>query len=320
MAIRAWLALLFLASLLVSCSSPQIVICEQAQARIAILDADADWRHPDALVWEWRAREAQGLSAEARTWFEHPTDAKPVLGGDFLLITASGGGVALLRIRDQALLFHAYAGGNPHSAELLPDGGIVTASSTGNSLQLWRMEQADQPVQRVEFADAHGVVWDPQTARLWAIGGRELVALSYSGKNESAPLQIVERFPLPDPGGHDLSRSRTGDFYLSTHSTAFVFDPTRPGFWEMPALQGIADVKSISSAQHLPADTPTIYLRAETSWWSDTVYSDQPDWMRHLPGSQIYKARWRYEALPPRRESRLQIGVGFGFWLGAELD
>jgi len=321
MAFRAWLTALALALGCVACSSgPQIVICEQAQARIAILEAEADWKDPDALVWEWRARESESLDAEERDWFEHPTDAKPVLGGNYLLITASGGGVALLRIRDQALLFHAYAGGNPHSAELMPDGAIVTASSTGSQLQVWKLEEPTQAVQIVELSDAHGVAWDPQTARLWALGDRELVALSYLGKDAAAPLQIVERFALPTPGGHDLNRDRSGSLLLSTHTSCFRFDPVGAQFWEVPELSGIADVKSISEAQHLPKGLPTLYVRAETSWWNDTVESLQPDWQRQLPESQIYKARWMYKAPSPRREPRLQIGVGFGFWLGVDPD
>jgi hypothetical protein len=321
MAFRAWFFVLVLALGCMACSSgPQIVICEQAQARIVILDADADWNTPEALTWEWRARETESLAEAERAWFEHPTDAKPVLGGDYLLITASGGGVALLRIRDQALLFRAFVGGNPHSAELLPDGAIVTASSTGSQLQLWKMEQPEQAVQSLAFSDAHGVAWDPQTARLWALGDRELIALSYLGKDARDPLQIVERFTLPSPGGHDLSRDRSGGLLLSTHTSCFRFDPVGAQFWEIPALAGIADIKSISEPQHLPKGLPTVYVRAETSWWSDNVASTQPDWQRQLVGSHIYKARWMYETPPPRREPRFQIGIGFGVWLGVDPD
>jgi hypothetical protein len=321
MAFRTWFTVLALAGCSLACSSgPQIVICEQAEARIAILDAESEWSDPEALVWEWRARETASLDQKERAWFEHPTDAKPVLGGDYLLITASGGGVALLRIRDQALLFHAYAGGNPHSAELMPDGAIVTASSTGSQLQLWRLEQATQPVQTVALSDAHGVAWDPQTARLWALGDRELVALSYLGKDAAAPLQIVERFELPMPGGHDLSRDRRGSLLLSTHTSCFRFDPVGAQFWEIPELSGVHDVKSISEAQHLPKGLPTLYVRAATSWWNDTIESLQPEWQRQLAGSQIYKVRWMFKAPAPRREPRLEIGVGFGFWLGVDPD
>lgn len=321
MAFRAWLSVLVLALGCCACSSgPQIVICEQAQARIVILDAEADWNDPAAVAWEWRTRDTESLNEEERAWFEHPTDAKPVLGGDYLLITASGGGVALLRIRDQALLFRAYAGGNPHSAELMPDGAIVTASSTGSQLLVWKMEQPEQAVQSIELSDAHGLAWDPQTARLWALGDLELVALSYLGKDASEPLQIVERFALPTPGGHDLSRDRSGGLLLSTHTSCFRFDPVGAQFWEIPELRGISDIKSISEAQHLPKGLPTLYVRAETSWWSDSVASIHADWRRQLDESQIYKARWMYEAPSPRREPRLQIGVGFGFWLGVDPD
>lgn len=309
-----------LLSLLAACSGPGLVICDQSEARVAILDASEDWSKDEAITWEWRARETDGLPEEARPWFEHPTDAKPVLGGEYLLITASGGGVALLRVHDQALLFQAYAGGNPHSAELLPDGGVVTASSTGNLLQCWRMEQPDQPVQQLTLADAHGVCWDPHTSRLWALGGRELVALSYQGKDAEVPLAIVERYDLPDPGGHDLARSAQGWLMLTTHAGAWNFDPRRPGFLPYGELASLPDLKSISDPIRLPARWPTVFVAAEESWWSDTVRSTDPDWTRTLPGAQIYKARWMYEPARAHEPPRVQFSIGFGAWLGVDPD
>ncbi|MCH2101412.1 MAG: DUF6528 family protein [Planctomycetes bacterium] len=321
MRIRRALLLLSITAASLACSTaPQLVVCEQAEARVAILNAEADWSDPEAMLWEWRARESKSLPADARTWFEYPTDAKPVLGGEYLLITASGGGVALVRIEDQGLLFHAYAGGNPHSAELLFDGGIVTASSTGSELQLWRLEDPSAPIFRVAFDDAHGICWDPQTSRLWAIGHSELIALAYLGKDEKPPLKIVERFPLPDPGGHDLVRAGSGALILSTHQGAWTFDPRAPDFRPYPGLAKTTDVKSVSEPIRLPGLLPTVVVRAEESWWSDTVHAAQLDWSRTWPDAQIYKARWMFNPQRARIRPRFSIGIGFSTWLGADPD
>ncbi|MAW60132.1 MAG: hypothetical protein CMJ94_04775 [Planctomycetes bacterium] len=314
-------ALACLLPLATACSAgPQLIVCDQAEARIAILAAESDWSEPEAVQWEWRARETASLAAAEREWFENPTEAKPVLGGEYLLVTASGGGVALVRVEDGGLLFHAYAGGNPHSAELLFDGGLVVACSTGNELQFWRLEQPDGPIQRLPCEDAHGVAWDPHTTRLWALGRTELLALSYLGKDEDQPLRVVERYPLPDPGGHDLSRMGSGALALSTHGGGWIFDPRQPQFLPYPGLAEVADLKSISEPIRLRGNLPTVTVRAEESWWSETVRAVGRDWSRSLPGSRIYKSRWMLESQRPRSQPRFSIGIGFSTWLGADPD
>ena len=72
---RALLLLSVTAASLACSAAPQLVVCEQAEARVAILDSDVDWSDPDAVQWEWRARETESLPEQARAWFEHPTDA-----------------------------------------------------------------------------------------------------------------------------------------------------------------------------------------------------------------------------------------------------
>jgi hypothetical protein len=62
-----------------------------------------------------------------------------------MLITASGGGVALVRMADNKVVFQAYAGCNPHSAEILPGGNMVSASSTENYLTVFHVDTTATP-------------------------------------------------------------------------------------------------------------------------------------------------------------------------------
>ncbi|MDO4558903.1 MAG: DUF6528 family protein, partial [Planctomycetia bacterium] len=97
-----------------------VVVTEQNTGRILILRSGVDWNQPDAIEWEWNPAESPEIASEHVAWFSHGSDAKPVRGTDQLLTVASGGGVALIRLVDRKVLFHAFAGGNPHSAAILP--------------------------------------------------------------------------------------------------------------------------------------------------------------------------------------------------------
>ena len=117
-----------------------IVLCEQSVHRVAILDLEKK-----KIVWEWLPGQSASIKKEHVSWFTNPSDAKPVYGGQAILMNASGGGVALIRLADKKVLFYAFAGGNTHSAELLPDGNIVAASSTGNFMTVFRTDTIQYP-------------------------------------------------------------------------------------------------------------------------------------------------------------------------------
>src|SRR5687768_8363502 len=65
-----------------------IVLCEQSVHRIAILDLEEK-----KMVWEWLPAQADNIKKEHASWFTNPSDAKPVYGGQAILMNASGGGV-----------------------------------------------------------------------------------------------------------------------------------------------------------------------------------------------------------------------------------
>jgi len=308
---------------LASCSSSYIMICDQAQARVVLLDAKADWSNAEAVVWQWQAADSPAIASDQQKWFEHPTDAKPVLGGDFALITASGGGVALVRLVDKAAIFHAHPGGNPHSAEILPDGKLVTASSTGGVLKLWSLVRRQEPLQVVPLFDAHGVCWDPNFNLLWAIGRDELVSFVYDQTQTDPTLKENSRHRLPDPGGHDLQRSSDGEsLILSTLHGVWTFLPESGEFSAYPGLDSTAEVKSISVALgKAQSSAPTIWLQAEQRWWSDTVYTSEPETRYLMPDAKIYKARWWFfRDTPHTQQTHFTFSFGFGGILGLDPE
>ena len=135
-----------------------MILTEQAKNRIVMIDQPTG-----KVAWEWTAADS-GLSAAEQAWFDLPDEAKPVYNCTCVLVTASGGGVALIRIADKKAMFYAKPGGNPHSAEVLPDGNVVVASSTGNLLSVYVYNEDASYVSKPAFTmpvySAHNVVWD----------------------------------------------------------------------------------------------------------------------------------------------------------------
>jgi hypothetical protein len=115
---NSFIALLLL-YLPATAQQPAIIMTEQAQHRIIIVEP-----YTNKTIWEWKAD-----SAHAK-WFTNPSDAKVVYNGQYVITCASGGGVAMVRIKDKRTMFCVYAGGNTHSVELFPDGNLVSASTT----------------------------------------------------------------------------------------------------------------------------------------------------------------------------------------------
>jgi hypothetical protein len=285
--------------------------------------ADGNWEDPDAVLWEWKASDSPGIPTEHQSWFTNPTDAKPVLGGDLVLLTASGGGVALIRLSDKAMLFYARPGGNPHSAELLPDGAIVTASSTGNSLKLWGPNHSQSPLQTIELSSAHGLCWIHDPKRLWAIGSEHLYSFEYRGISSIPPLVLDQKFPLPSPGGHDLqARRHSEELIISTEKGCWIFDLISEIFKPHPQLGSLEKIKSISEAPFsASSESPTLFLQATESWWSDSVESTDGNWGGHLPSARIYKSRWWYKPTSSGWfQPRLSIGFGFAGLLGMDPE
>lgn len=284
----------------------RVVACDQAGPRILVLDLDRPWAvdgelDESVVVWEWRG---EGLSSEQRKWFATPDEVKPHDDGTTLWVTASGGGVFKIRLADKKLLFAAKPGGNPHSATELPDGSVVVASSTGNRLTRYPVlgDAGSRASWTFELSDAHGVHWDSERQRLFALGGKELVSfqLGRGGLREERrwPLPVTEENQQHERhGGHDLSPwAEPGEatrYLVTDMERVFVFDPDAAEAWSPFEPLPVADhVKAIGAIR--PAG-PFVGLQATTEWWSDRLLfvdaQGERVLERRLPGGRVYKFR-----------------------------
>jgi hypothetical protein len=155
-----------------------ILLTEQAQNRLLIVDQESK-----QIIWEWLPQQSN-VAPEHFSWFKAISEAKPVFKRKYVLLTASGGAVALVRIANKKTLFYANAGNNPHSAELLPDGNIVSAASTGNVMTLFKVDTAHALHSGYKktyyLKEGHNVVWDKKRQLLWATSGDTLTVFSYN--------------------------------------------------------------------------------------------------------------------------------------------
>ena len=273
-----------------------VITCDQSGPRLTIYKGGADWNAPDSVVWNWEPSDS--LPAAEAKRFSAIDECKPALNDSAVLTNASAGAVALIRLSDKKVLFYGFAGGNTHSVALLPDGNVVSASSTGRFLALFATPEGEReadaeatPIYKTfELDQAHGVVWDAKRKTLWALGYGALVGYEYVGTKSEPDLREIFRLPLEGKyrSGHDLYPASGYDALVTTDGTGInVFDP------EKRTLTRVADYRNIKSVSVSP-DGETLVLQPTEEWWSESVlYGDSSERAAGTKnGARFYKARW----------------------------
>ncbi len=267
-------------------SARQLILTEQASNTICIYDQPTR-----LLLWRWNPA-TDGLPESRAKWFGLPDEVKPIYNKSCLLVTASNGGCAIVRISDKKVLFLAKPGGNPHSAEVLPDNNVVCASSEGY-LTLWKCDTlrqyASDYVQKLDFKGVHNAVWDYKRNCLWCAGDEEMRCYLY----REGLLELDKSFALPSVLGHDMVPVYGEDkLLLTTWAQVLYFRPEDCTFEEAPCFLQ-KNVKSVATGD---AGQPAIYTTPTESWWSDEVLDFfTGNRLFHAEGTRIYKARWRTE-------------------------
>ncbi len=245
-------------------------------------------------VWKWKAADSPEIPQAARKTFASTDDCKPI--GEFILITSSSGGVAIVGRSDKRCHFYTQAK-NAHSACLLPDYRVAVASSFGgDELRIYNLEKpkdgaAAKPVTRIPLRGAHGTVWDKKRNRLWALGTDELLLVDVRGAKADTTLAVEQRIKLPTPGGHELSQSRDEPvLFVTTNQHAYRFSKEKHTFTPDPTLADQPKVKSIS--QHPKTGELVYHQGTAKTWWSDTIRFVGKRQAVRLPNRRLYKIRW----------------------------
>ena len=104
---------------------------------------------------------------------------------------------------------------NAHSIELLPNGIIAVAGSSGNAVRFFNINGSSPAdhLLSLDYNDAHGVLWDPKYNVLWCAGNNSLFAYEVT-LNADGTVTLLKNEALsvvtPDGSLHDL-QAYTGE-------------------------------------------------------------------------------------------------------------
>ena len=286
-----WLVAVILFIAMTGCADTpdEIIACGDDQ--VIVIDKKTSDNNNVNITWRWKISEVTDLPAAYKKYM-YPTDeCKPVDGNKKILITSSGGGVALVDRETRKTLFYAYAP-LAHSAELLPDDRIVVALSTaagGNSIELYDVNKSEKVIFKDSLYSGHGVVWMAGLKQLFALGYNELRSYSLKNWNSEKPqLQLEEKWMLPDNGGHDLTPVSDSRLIITTTNGVWVFNTRDKQFSSFELLKGVENVKSVNYNE---TTKELVYTKGEISWWTHHIYFKNPDKVLTIPDIRMYKVR-----------------------------
>ncbi len=272
-----------------------VVLAEQSRTAILVMEMNTK-----KVVWEWEPLTG-GIPSAKRNLFKNPSECKPVLNNEYVLMTASGGAVALIRFADKKVMCYAECGINPHSAEILPDGNIVTAESKQGEINLFAVDMEKGTMVKKstkKIGNAHNLVWDAKRQCIYTTGtinnaGKSVTALfsfKYNGDKENPALTNQKRiFTFEnEKGGHDLFPvyGETDKLWLTAEHGVYQFDMSAAQL-AATTIYEVADVKAVGK----DAQGNDYLLKPTESWWAPCVVDGAGNEYFNLANSKIYKFR-----------------------------
>ncbi|MGW2226416.1 DUF6528 family protein [Streptomyces formicae] len=298
--------------------TPPVLLTEQATRCVLVLDPRRrTWDpavDPSVVKWQFSPlgdRRYADLSPDV-SWV-YPSEAKVrrLRGRTYVLTTASFGFVAVVEHPTGRRYWGTAIGPgddlfNPHSAELLPDGNVAVACSTGARVRLYAASWGPRATRyaEAELKGAHGLHWDGARKVLWALGDDELVAYAVGGTAARPTLTRRSAVGLPvgtpgrTPGGHDLFpvAGRPGRLWVTTNAAVFQYEKRGGAFVQDFAGHEVISRKSVKAVGNDPRTGQVLSTVPEgglgETWWTTTVSVHRPAGAYKLVNGGIYKARW----------------------------
>ncbi len=298
--------------------TPPVLLTEQATRRILVLDPGRRvWdpaADPSVVRWQFSPLgDPRYKDLRPDVSWVYPSEAKVRRHRrrTYVLTTASFGFVAVVEHPTGRRYWGAALGPgddlfNPHSAEILPDGNVAVACSTGALVRLYAASQGPRAARYAEavLKGAHGLHWDGARKALWALGDDELVTYRVGGKPARPALEQVSAVGLPvgtpgrTPGGHDLFpvAGRPGRLWVTTNAAVFQYDMSGGAFVQDFAGATEISRKSVKAVGDDPRTGQVVTTVPESglgeTWWTTTVGVHRPAGSYKLVNGGIYRARW----------------------------
>lgn len=139
---------------------------------------------------------------------------------------------------------------------------------------------------------AHGLVWDAERKKLYALGFKELRTYSLKDWETDSPSLVQDStLELPDEDGHDFRPvPNSPDIVFTTDKSVWLFDREKFAIRPHPELKDRPLIKCVDI--HPTTGRVLFNQASEGKWWSDTLQFLNPSMEFKLAGEHLYKARW----------------------------
>ena len=247
-----------------------VALTNQRESMLEVYDISKGTLDASSLVWSYKLP----YYNIAGTKFRH----SEIYGDVALAVCGSYYGCMISYPEGKLLWYTNSAANNPHSIELLPNGVIAIASSTGNEVRFFTTA-SQAPAARISLGEAHGVLWDDQNQVLWALGLLTLRAYRVT-LNPSGSVTVTEdtalRATAPSEAGHDLAPvyGDTNALWVTTATHVYQFNKTTKTFSTVYSGSKFLDRANIKGVGNF-ADGSFVFIYPDgkfKSWTSKSIF------------------------------------------------
>jgi hypothetical protein len=248
-----------------------VALTNQGKEYLEIYDISSGKLDESSLVWSYKLPYYNIAGTKLRHSEAHGDVALAVCGSTY--------GCMISYPEGKLLWSTEAAANNPHSIELMPNGVIAIASSTGGEVRFFTTDKKTSrtPAAKVTLEDAHGVLWDDEKQVLWAIGRTVLAAyrVTLDGTKVTVTEETSLRATIPSDWSHDLAPvyGNTDALWISTGSHVYQYIKSTGKFSTDYAGHNILDRDAIKGVGNFE-DGSIVYIFPAgkyKSWTSQTA-------------------------------------------------
>ena len=220
-----------------------VALTNQGKEYLEVYDISEGKLDESSLVWSYKMPYYNIAGTKLRHSEKHGDVALAVCGNAYGCMISYPEGKLLWRTEAAA--------SNPHSIELMPNGVIAIASSSGGEVRFFTTNQSISrtAAASVVLEDAHGVLWDDEKQVLWAIGRTVLTAyrVTLEGTKVTVTEETSLRATIPSDYSHDLAPvyGNTDALWITTGSHVYQYSKSTGKFSTEYAGHEIVDRNNI---------------------------------------------------------------------------